>query len=286
MMNLKKDQFFRCLLLFFFIFLTSRALSNAQETEKISAEDLQQVVELMENPQRREVFVNDLKKVIHAKEVTEKTRPEKRERKLLVIESLFGKFEELSKKIMDSGASTISLLAQMPRAMQNSKTFLARSENQAKLLSLLIAIASGIIIALICRRLLKKLMPQPTERTKSLTSKLTVGVIRAILSLLPYGALLISFFPLFRVLPSFTIGYSLVFLFFTVLFFYRVAIEFSRIFLSPDEERTRILPLSNENAQYFWIWMLRFVNYTAFYFLIVKTLLLVQMVPSEQVKGF
>ena len=281
MMNLKKNQFLRCLLLFFFIVLTSRAISNAQETEKISAEDLQEVVELMENPQRRGAFVNDLKKVIHAKEVTEKARPEKKERKLLVIESLFGKFEELSKKIMDSGASTISLLAQMPRAMQNSKTFLARSENQAKLLSLLIAIASGIIIALIFRRLLKKLMPQATERSKSLASKLTVGVLRAILSLLPYGALLISFFPLFRALPSFTIGYSLVFLFFTVLFFYRIAIEFFRIFLSPDEERTRVLPLSNENAQYFWIWMLRFVNYTAFYFLIVKTLLLVQMVPSS-----
>ena len=114
-MNFKKNQFLTCLLLFFIIFLTLRALSNAQETEKISAEDLQQVVELMENPQRREVFVNNLKKVIHAKEVTKKARPEKKEQKLLVIDSLFRKFEELSKKIMDSGASTISLLAQMPR---------------------------------------------------------------------------------------------------------------------------------------------------------------------------
>ncbi|MBU4427238.1 MAG: hypothetical protein KKB35_10940, partial [Proteobacteria bacterium] len=213
MMNLKKNQFFRCLLLFFFIFLTSRALSNAQETEKFFSEDLQQVVELMENPQRREVFVNDLKKVIHAKEVTEKARPEKRERKLLVIESLFGKFEELSEKIMGSGASTISLLSQIPRAIQNAKIFLAQSENQAKLLNLFIAIVSGIVIALIFRRLLKKLMPQPTERTICPTSKLTVGVIRAILSLLPYGALLISFFPLFRALPSFSVGYSLGFLF-------------------------------------------------------------------------
>ena len=281
MMNFKKNQFLRCLLLFLFIFLTSSGLIDAQETEKISAKDLQQVVELMENQQRREAFVNDLKKVIHAKEVTEKALPEKKERKLLVIESLFGKFEKLSKKIMDSGASTISLLAQTPRAMQNAKTFLARSENQVKFLNLIIAIASGIIIALILNRLLKKLMPQATERTKSLTSKLTVGIIRALLSLLPYGALLISLFPLFRVLTSFSVGYSLAFLFFTVLFFYRIAIEFFRIFLSPDEERTRVLPLSNENAQYFWIWMLRFVNYTAFYFLTVKTLLLVQMIPSS-----
>lgn len=280
-MNLKKNQFLTCLLLFIFIFLPSRALSNAQETEKISAEDLQQVVELLENPQRRGAFVNNLKKVIHAKEVTKKALPEKKEQKLLVIESLFGKFEELSKKIMDSGGSTISLLAQIPKAMQNAKIFLARSENQAKLLRFLIAIVSGIIIALIFWRLLKKLIPQPTERTKSLTSKLTVGVIRAILSLLPYGILLISFFPLFRVLPSFTVCYSLAFLFFTVLLFYRIAIEFFRIFLSPDEDRTRILSLSNENAQYFWVWMLRFINYTAFYFLSVKTLLIVQMAPAS-----
>ena len=250
-MNLKMNQFLGCLFLLFFLFSMSAAVIAAQETEKISAEDLQQVVELMENPQRREIFVKDLKKVIHAKEVTEKTRPEKRERKQLVIESLFGKFEKLSKKIIDSGASTISLLSQMPRAMQNAKTFLAQSGNQAKLLNLLIAIASGIIIAFIIRRLLKKLMTQTTERTKSLTSKVIVGVLGAVLSLLPYGALLISLFPLFRLLPSFSVGYSLVFLFFTVLLFYRIAIEFFRIFLSPDEERARILPLSNENAQYF-----------------------------------
>jgi len=280
-MNLKKNQFLACLFLIFFIFLTSRALSNAQETEKISTEDLQQVVELLENPQQREGFVKDLKKVIHAKEVTEKARPEKSERQLLVIENLFGKFEELSEKIMGAGASTISLLSQIPRAMQNAKIFLIQSENQAKLFNLFIAIVSGIIIALIFRRLLKRLIPQPNERTKSLASKLTVGVIRAILSLLPYGALLISFFPLFRVLPSFRIGYSIVFLFFTILFFYRISVEFFRIFLSPDEERTRILHLSNENAQYFWIWMLRFVHYTAFYFLIIKTLLVVQMTPDS-----
>jgi len=280
-MNLKKNQFLTFLFLFFFIFLTLRAFSDAQETEKISAEDLTQVVELLENPQRREGFVKDIKKVIHAKEVTEKARPEKRGRKQLVIENIFGKFEKLSKNIMGSGASTISLLSQIPTAIQKAKIFLAQSENQAKLLSLFIAVLSGIIIALICNWLLKKLMPQPTEHTKSLTSKLTVGVIRAILSLLPYGALLISLFPLFRALPSFSVGYSLVFLFFTVLLFYRMVIEFFRIFLSPDDERTRILGLSNENAQYFWIWMLRFVYYTTFYFLSVNTLLIVQMAPSS-----
>ena len=280
-MNHRKIQFFRCLFLFFFLFSMSAAVTAAQESLKTPAQELKQVVDLMENQQRREAFITDLKKVIHAKEVTEKARPEKKERKLLVVESLFGEFEKLSKRIMDSGASTITLLAQMPQAMKNARTFLAKSENQTKLLSLIIAIALAIIIALIFNRLLKKLMPKPTERTKGLASRLTVGVIRAILSVLPYGALLIALFPLFRVLPSFSVGYSLAFLAFTVLFFYRIAIEFFRIFFSPDEEMTRILPLSNENAQYFWIWMLRFVNYTAFYLLVIKALFVVQVAPAS-----
>jgi len=279
-MNYRKSQFIRCLFLFFFLFSISEAGINAQEPVKGSTEGLQQVVDLIEKPERRKAFLDELKKVIHAKEIAEKAQPRKRERKLLVVETLFGKFEKMSKRIMDSGASTITLLAQMPKAMKNAKTFLARTENQAKLLSLIIAIVLAIIIALIFRRLLKKLMPQTTDRTKSLASKLTVGIIRAILSLLPYGALLISLFPLFKVLPSFSVGYSLAFLFFTVLFFYRIVIELFRVFLSPDEERARILPLSNENAQYFWIWMLRFVNYTALCFLAIKTLFVMQIAPD------
>ena len=280
-MNQRKSRFFRCLFLLFFLFSMSGAVIAAQEPVKLPAQELQKVVDLMENPQQREAFVNDLKKVIHAKDVTEKAKPEKRERKILIIESLFDKFEKLSKRIMDSGASTIALFSQMPKAIQNSRTFLAKPENQTKLLNLIIAIASSIIIALIFWSLLKKLIPQVTERTKSLYSKLTIGGIRTILSFLPYGALLVSLFPLFRVLPSFRVGYSLTFLFFTVLFFYRVVIEFFRIFLSPDAESARILPLSNENAHYFWIWMLRFVNYTAFCLLVIKALFIVQIAPAS-----
>jgi small-conductance mechanosensitive channel len=280
-MNHRKSKSFRCFFLLFFLFLMSAAAIAAQEPLKIPTQELQQVVDLMENPQRREAFINDLNKIIHVKDVTEKAQPEKGERRIILVESLFGKFEDVSKRIIDSGNSTISLLSQMPKAMKNAKAFLVNPKNQTKLLNLIIAVVSGIIIALIFRRLLKKLIPQVTERTKSLTSKLTFGVIRTILICLPYGALLISLFPLFKVLPSFHVGYFFTFLFFTVLFFYRVVIEFFRIFLSPDEEGARILPLSNENAQYFWIWMLRFVNYTAFCLMVIKGLFIVQIAPAS-----
>jgi small conductance mechanosensitive channel len=77
------------------------------------------------------------------------------------------------------------------------------------------------------------------------------------------------------------VGHSLALLFFTVLFFYRLAIEIFRIFFSPDEQNLRVLPVSEENTQYFWVWMLRFVSYSAFYFLLVKALFVVQIAPAS-----
>jgi small conductance mechanosensitive channel len=86
---------------------------------------------------------------------------------------------------------------------------------------------------------------------------------------------------LFDLLPSIPVGQSLVFLFFMVLLFYRASLAFFRALLSPDEENLRIFPLSDEYANYFWIWVRRFADYTALYFLIVRTLDLVEIAATS-----
>ena len=135
-MNHRKIQFFRCLFLLFLLFSMSAAAIPAQEPVKMPAGELRQVFDLIENPQRREAFIEDLKKFIQAKGMSEKAQIEKKKRKLLLIESLFQGFERLSKKIVGAGYETISLLAQAPQAFQSAKVFLAQSENQWKLLKL------------------------------------------------------------------------------------------------------------------------------------------------------
>ena len=65
-MNQRKIQFFRCLFLLFLLLSMSAAAIAAQEPLKMPAGELKQVVDLIENPQRREAFIGDLKKVIQA----------------------------------------------------------------------------------------------------------------------------------------------------------------------------------------------------------------------------
>jgi len=253
-----------------------------QEKESISKKDLQDVVDLLEDAQKREVFLKDLRNLIQLKEATakekEKTKakpPEKKEREVLVIENLFSRFESLSGRIMDAAASTVSLLAKTPAAFPAVKSFLSLPENRSKLLKLLGDIAVGIFIALVISLFLRGYVPKITERMRSLASKIIMGFLKVVLTLLPYGALLISLFILFRMFPSFPLGHSLALLFFMVLFFYRMALEVFRVLLSPDEGKIRVLPFGDENANYLWVWISRFTNYTALYVLVTRTLFVV-----------
>ena len=257
-----------------------------QEKEKVSGKELQDVMDLMEDPQKREGFLRDLKNIIQAREVATEERekrpveqPAREEREVLVIENLFSRFDSISKNVMDAAASMVSLLGRGPAAYERAKSFLSQPENRSKMWRLAVDVGVGILIALILKLLLKGYPPRLTSRMKALSSKITLGFLKVLLILIPYGAILASLFIFFRILPSFALGHSLALLFFMVLFFYRMTLEVFRVLLSPDEERFRILPFSNENANYFWIWILRFTNYTAFYVWVTKALFVVQ-IPS------
>jgi uncharacterized membrane protein YdbT with pleckstrin-like domain len=111
-----------------------------QEKENISTKDIKEMVDLLENPQKREAFVKDLKNLKQLKEATPKGGQEKeakqpeKERKILLIENLFVKFESLAGKVMEAATSSASLVAKTPEAFRETKSFLSQSENLLKLM--------------------------------------------------------------------------------------------------------------------------------------------------------
>ena len=255
---------------------------------EISTKELSEVVDLLEDSKRRETFVRDLKNLIKVKESRTKEseevsrKPEeKNEKKLLVIENLFARFDSLSKRIIGAGASTVSLVSKTPEALGKAKVFLSQRQNRSNFLRLLGTVAGGILIVLIVGYLLRRCLSRIEERMKGLLSKVPMGLVQIIMRVIPYLIVLLSLFILFKVLPSFPLGQSIVLLFFTVLLFYRVAIELFRILLSPDDERIRIFPLKDENANYFWVWVLRFARYTLFYFMVTRILFVVEIAPQS-----
>jgi small-conductance mechanosensitive channel len=274
-----------CISLIFLASLMATA-TYGQEKEKVSAKELREVMDLMEDPQKREGFLRDLNNIMRAKEAATEERekrpverPVKKEREVLVIENLFSRFDSISKNVMDAAASTVSLLGRAPAAYRNAKSFLSQPENRSKMWRLAADVAAGILIALILKLLLRGYAPRLTSRMKGLSSKITLGFIKVLLVLIPYGAILASLFIFFRIWPSFGLGHSLALFFFMVLFFYRLTLEVFGVLLSPDKIQTRILPLSDENANYLWIWISRFTHYTALYVLVTRTLFVVQ-IPS------
>jgi small conductance mechanosensitive channel len=185
----------------------------------------------------------------------------------------------MSKKVLDAAASTASLFSKGPAAYEKAKSFFSQPENRSKMWRLAADVGTAILIALILKLLLRGYAPGLTSRMKALSSKIALGFLKVLLILIPYGAILVSLFILFRIWPSFALGHSLALLFFMVLFFYRLTLEVFRVLLSPDEGQIRVWPLSDENANYLWIWIWRFANYTAFYVLLTKALFVVQ-IPS------
>ena len=278
--------FSRRLLIVGVMFLLLAAAPSSGETppppEKnvdVATKDLKELVDLLENPERREAFVKDLKNLIQLRQAARgeagevERAPEKKGRQVLAIEKAFISLESVFKGVLNAGASTVSSVARASGALEKAKSFFGEPENRAKLLRFLGDIAGGIAIALIVGILLRRYASIRGEHERTLFFKLGRGLLQVFLKLTPFAVLLASLFVLFEVFPSFPLGHTLAILIFVVVFFYRLALAAFSVLLAPEDGTMRILPLSDESANYFWVWAIRFTNYTAFYFIVTRVLL-------------
>jgi small conductance mechanosensitive channel len=251
-----------------------------QGKEETSAKDLEELVGRLEDPQKREIMIKDLKNLIKLKEVKkesprEETRPgEKKESKVLVIENLFVKFDSLSKSVINSAAGTASLVRRAPEAYGEAKYFFSQPENRYGLMRLGFDMVGSILVALIIWFLLRRYVPKISFRDEIRLRRAAKGFVRVILGMAPYGALLTSLFILFGLFPGSPKGHSLILAMALILFFYRLAMTTVMELLSPEREGIRILPLSDESANYLWIWVARFIRYAVFYSIVIQTLLI------------
>ena len=284
-MQLKR---YKTTIFFFLVFvaLLTGGKAYGQEQEGITTKEVQEVVDLIEDPNKRAVLVKTLKNLIQAKEAAigkdEKAsaKPdEKKGRELLIVEQFFNKFETLSSKVVGAAAGAVSLIVKTPLVYEGVKSFLSKRENRANLLKLLADIVAGMVIAFLLRVFLRKFIPKSTEGPMNFIKKLITNSAQVLFALIPYGAMLASLFILFKLFPSFALGHSLALVFFTTLFFYQMALQILRALVSPDAAQNRILPINDETANYYWIWGQRFTHYTAIYFMVVQFLNIVQVDP-------
>ena len=252
----------------------AQAVSGPQE---LSTEQLQAVVDLIQDPKKRESFLKDLKGIMASKGAIQKSAGKAepsgdQKRDVLFIEGLFVRFESLSGKVMASGAGAFQAAERIPAGLKAFKDRLSRPEGRLKAMHLALDIIAGLVFSLFVFLLLRKSVSSLSRPSGTILAKVVLGFFRIILSLIPYGGLLVALFLLFRFFPTFYRARDLTLLFFWILFLYRGVVEVTRFLLAPDDDKSRILPLSGEGAYYLWIWLIRFAVYTAIYHFVVRVL--------------
>ncbi|MEJ2587055.1 MAG: mechanosensitive ion channel [Deltaproteobacteria bacterium] len=261
---------------------------SAQE-ESPSTDELKSVVDLLDNPKERDAFLKKLKTLIKARQATgQPGHPKPLEKKeVLAVEQVFHVFDGISREFMDAATATVSMVSRVPRSFAKAETFFSDPKKRQQAFRLLLDVFAAVLISLILRCVFRRYKPHLNDREARFRKKFGTGLARALFNLIPYGALLISLFLLCHIFPSHPKAHVLVITLCLILLLYRVTIEIFRVLLAPDEQAARFLPMDDENANYYWIWVRRMANYTAFYFVLTNVLYVFQarLAALDFVKG-
>lgn len=252
------------------------AQKGTSRPDSLSTEELQDVVNLLENPEKREALVKDLKAIAEARDLARQSGKRKtlEKKEVMVVERIFLGFDALSREFVEAASSAGALAADIPQAFDRVKRLVADPKQRRQAMWLLLDVFLAVMISLMLRFILRRYPGGVQEGEGRFRKKLGAGLLRALFNFLPYGALFVSLFLLCQIFPSHPRAHVLVIVLSLIFLIYRAVLETFRVLVAPDDSPLRLIPISDEDAHYCWIWMRRFANYTVFYFLLTNLLYL------------
>ena len=263
--------------IFFLVLLLLSTFSAFAATP--TSDDIEDLLGIMESPTKREAFTRNLKnlletkKAIEAKEGKSKTVEDEQ---LFIVRLAVDQFDRISEDIRREVIALELMIEELPEAYARAKNFFLQTKNRPHLRILLMDVAVAFLAMLLFSFFLRSPIRSITGRMKDFASKIGWGPVYIVLKVLPFAALFIVFDIMFRSFPSFPKGRTLVLLLFMLMFCYQLLMAIFKLLLSPDRMQARLVPLSDENANYLWIWMRRFALYAFFYVMTTRSFLWTQ----------
>ncbi len=265
-------------------FLSSPYAGPAPKADS-TVQELESLVQTIEDEDRRKVLLDQLKTLIEARRTNENEQadPQKPAREAgaaQLSEAVFSRFEHAMERIAASGRETGRVLSNTPTHLKEARAYLSRPQQREGILRLLAVALGTFIVALVLRLLLRRRMPKPPTAGSPWPVRTAASTRAGMIRVLPAGLGILSLFLFFRFLPCPAPGRAILFHLFIVFFGYRVVMETARALLSPEEPGLRILPVQDDGAYYYWVWVRRFANYAVLYFLVVGLLALTSFPES------
>jgi len=266
-------RLFACAFLFILLLPPLSTFANGPSSDNI--EDL---LGIIESPTKREAFTKNLKNLLEAKRAmeTETGKKAKDGKQIFIIRLIVEQLDAISQDIRKETIGMGLMVEELPETFSRMKIFFLEAKNRPQLRILFLDFAVALLAMVVFSFALRYPIHSATARMKTIFTKIGWGFVTILLKAVPFAALFIVFEIMFRAFPSFPKGRTLVLLLFTLSFFYQLTMAVFHALLSPDEANARLMPISDENANYLWIWVRRFALYAFFYFMLTRSFLWTQ----------
>lgn len=245
----------------------------AEPQSRLSQDELRRLVRLLENEQERLEFTRHLKALIRLQEEQAAAPAEPTPEITPIVERLFRKFDHFSEQLIETGRNAAELTSRLPEYLSRLVRVVSDPAGRADLGQLLADTLGGLLFAMAVAVLIRRFRPKIPETRPGLFRLLVLALKRLIYGAAPYFALLIAVFGLYQTFPVFREVQAIIVLFLFIVFCYQISVHFLLGLLSPEAASARLVPLNDEDANYVWVWGLRFARLTAFYFFVNQGLL-------------
>ncbi len=249
----------------------------------ISLENLEALIQTLETQQKRDALVNDLKTLVEAQKMKQKTEPPEEEKPNLV-ERVILEYGELTRETSGLFHRLFQLVRQAPEGLKGAGAYLSSPGNRATLYRTGAIVGVGVLTALIIILLVRWLTSVVsrwilTGRERTARGKVYEAGMRIIIRVSPYAALFVGSLFVLNLLGVRGVLYQFLILFLLTLLLYEAIFACSKILLSPYKPEARTLPLANETAAYVWVWVKRFLNLWVLYYFVTHALEILNAPP-------
>ncbi|MEW6664243.1 MAG: mechanosensitive ion channel family protein [Thermodesulfobacteriota bacterium] len=234
----------------------------------LSKDQLEKLIDLFEDEQQRKEFVRQLRAL--AELSAEPARPEPAAAPLGFLGGIYQALESWGQYISETLLFLIDHLHRLPAASKSAFETLITSPMQEEFWATLAGVAPGLLAALGVYAVIRSRRARRPELTPSLWRRTGRCLLGMVLEILPFSILLafeLLFLPFLKVRPT---PREIVLLLCGILFWYKFAMAAARGLLAPEESWIRLLPLSEVDANYLWVWVFRMARFTAFYFAVTR----------------
>jgi len=245
----------------------------AEPQSRLSQDELHRLVRLLEDEQERQEFIRNLKALIQLQEEQAAGPAEPTPEITTMVEQLFRKLDHFSEQLIQTGRNAAELASRLPEVLSRLVRLVSEPAGRANLSQLLADTLGGLLFAFAATVLMRRFTPKIPETRPGLFPRAVLASKRLVWGTVPYFALLIAVFGLYQTFPVFREVQAVIILFLLIILSYQISVHLVLGLLSPEAASARLVPLNDEDANYLWVWGLRFARFTAFYFFVTQGLL-------------